>query len=358
LYEHQTYEAILKRMLDRVPGTVDKREGSIIYDALAPAAAELAQSYVEMDLILRQSFADTASGKFLTWRAAESGVFRKQANNALRRGLFYASNETPLDVPIGSRFRIDDVTFRVEERLAAGIFALWCEVAGTVGNSPVGSLLPIDYAPGLVRAEVTDILEPGAEQEDDEALRRRYMDQLQGQAFGGNIADYRQKVLSMDGVTAVKPYPVWNGPGTVRIVILGVGHLPAEEGVVNRVQDDIDPYPQGEGIGIAPIGHVVTVESALGITINVETTLALDTGFDPQSVLPGVTAQINQYFDELRQAWQAQTQITVRTALIDSRVLNVAGVLDVTNTMLNGTAANITLVSDQVPVLGTVTIHE
>ncbi|UTW69876.1 hypothetical protein KHA80_02945 [Anaerobacillus sp. HL2] len=33
MYEHQTYEAILARMLDKIPDDIDKREGSIIYDA-------------------------------------------------------------------------------------------------------------------------------------------------------------------------------------------------------------------------------------------------------------------------------------------------------------------------------------
>ena len=42
MYEHITFDVILERMMDRVPNNIDKREGSIIYDALAPAAVELA----------------------------------------------------------------------------------------------------------------------------------------------------------------------------------------------------------------------------------------------------------------------------------------------------------------------------
>ena len=38
MYENITYEDILQRMLDRVPNSMDKREASIIFDALAPAA--------------------------------------------------------------------------------------------------------------------------------------------------------------------------------------------------------------------------------------------------------------------------------------------------------------------------------
>lgn len=44
MYEEQTFEAIIKRMLDRVSGDVDKREGSVIYDALAPIAFSLAEA--------------------------------------------------------------------------------------------------------------------------------------------------------------------------------------------------------------------------------------------------------------------------------------------------------------------------
>lgn len=41
MYENITYEVILNRMLDRVPDYMDKREGSVIYDAMAPAAVEM-----------------------------------------------------------------------------------------------------------------------------------------------------------------------------------------------------------------------------------------------------------------------------------------------------------------------------
>ena len=54
-YEDITYEVILQRMLDRVPNNMDKREGSIIFDALAPAAVELQLMYIELDTILKET---------------------------------------------------------------------------------------------------------------------------------------------------------------------------------------------------------------------------------------------------------------------------------------------------------------
>ncbi|MBW7458395.1 phage tail protein, partial [Paenibacillus sepulcri] len=74
MYELATFDAILSRMLGRISDSIDKREGSIIYDACAPAAAELAQMYIELDINYHLSFADTASGEYLTRRTTEFGV--------------------------------------------------------------------------------------------------------------------------------------------------------------------------------------------------------------------------------------------------------------------------------------------
>ena len=48
MYENMTFENIMDRCLSRVSASVDKREGSIVYDAIAPAAAELAIMYIEL----------------------------------------------------------------------------------------------------------------------------------------------------------------------------------------------------------------------------------------------------------------------------------------------------------------------
>lgn len=69
MYEALTFEAILERMLGRVDDSFDKREGSVIYDALAPAAVELQSVYFELDRILQESFADTQSRDYQIGRA-------------------------------------------------------------------------------------------------------------------------------------------------------------------------------------------------------------------------------------------------------------------------------------------------
>ena len=47
IYDNFTFENLMERMLERIDDKLDKREGSIIWDALAPAALELEALYIE-----------------------------------------------------------------------------------------------------------------------------------------------------------------------------------------------------------------------------------------------------------------------------------------------------------------------
>ena len=49
-YSDMTFEYLLSRCLNRVSNDIDKREGSVIYNALAPACAELAEAYGVMSI--------------------------------------------------------------------------------------------------------------------------------------------------------------------------------------------------------------------------------------------------------------------------------------------------------------------
>ena len=65
-----TYEEILQGMLNKVTNEVDKREGSIIYDALAPCAYFLAQQQFQIEHFFDLVFTDTAIGDYLDRAAA------------------------------------------------------------------------------------------------------------------------------------------------------------------------------------------------------------------------------------------------------------------------------------------------
>ena len=100
-YENETYEEIMSRILARVPDNLDKREGSMIWNATGPASVEMAILYTALDFILQATFADTAPRDYLILRAAERGLSPKPATYAVLRADFNQS------VPIGTRFSLD-----------------------------------------------------------------------------------------------------------------------------------------------------------------------------------------------------------------------------------------------------------
>ena len=82
MFEENDFDTLMERMLENVSDELDKREGSVIYDAIAPAALELANMYVALDVVMDEVFADTASYYYLIKRAAERGIYPKEETNA------------------------------------------------------------------------------------------------------------------------------------------------------------------------------------------------------------------------------------------------------------------------------------
>ena len=351
MFESMTFENILKSMLSNVPSSFDKREGSIIYDALAPAAAELAQLYIDLDFTLKETFADTSDRKYLIMRAAERGFEPYSATFAVAKGVFN------IEVPIGSRFSIDVFNYTVTEVISdeEHSYKLMCETAGSEPNGYTGQLIPVDYIKGLTQAEITEILIPGEDEEETESFRQRYLNSFDSQAFGGNIQDYKEKVNAIQGVGGVKVYPVWNGGGTVKLVIISSEYKVPSSELIQEVQTAIDPVQNhGEGLGLAPIGHVVTVEGITETVINIETEITYDEGWSWEDIERTANDVIDSYFKELAQSWADNSNIIVRISQIETRLLDLEGVIDIQNTKLNSQTKNITLEENSIPKRGTV----
>ena len=63
-----------------------------------------------------------------------------------------------------------------------------------------------------------------------------------------------------------------------------------------------------------------------------------------------MNAAIDKYFLELAKEWENSESMIVRIAQIEARLLSISGILDITGTMLNDNAANITLNYEYIPV--------
>ncbi|QIB68645.1 baseplate J/gp47 family protein [Aminipila butyrica] len=348
MYEQMTYELLLQRMLDRVPSDVDKREGSIIYDALAPAAVELQNMYIQLEAVLNEGFADTQSRSYLIRRAGERGIVPEAATFAVLRGVFNK------DIPIGSRFSLGILTYTAIEKMADGSFKLQCETAGQAGNQ-LETLIPIDYIADLTRAEATEILVPGEDEETTEKLRARYYANLDSKSFGGNIQDYKEKVNALSGIGGVKVYPVWNGGGTVRLTVISSAYESPSSVLVDEVQEAVDPVGHtGEGYGLAPIGHRVTVGGVKETEVHISTHIVYQEGWNWEDVKDYVLSAIDRYFMELAGQWSEEKNLIVRISQIETRLLNVPGIIDIADTTINELTQNLILDSDCIPKRGDV----
>lgn len=354
MYEEQTAEVILLRMLSKIPAKFDKREGSIIWDATSPASIELQNFYIALDTVLSEVFADTASREYLIKRCAERGITPKPASYAVVKGLF---TPTTVEIPLGTRFSHDDYNYTVVKKVENGVYNLQCETIGSEVNGITGQLVPIDYVQGLATAEIAEISILGEDEEATETLRARYFASLQAEAFGGNKMDYRNKILSISGVGGVKIYSgaEWNGGGTVKAVIIDSDKKVPTFELVNQVQTEIDPEAnQGVGVGIAPIGHFVTVVGAYDTKVDIETNLTYEDGQSWNTLKAKIEQAVDDYFTTLNSNWQNLEKITVILARLESFILNVEGIVDIQNTKLNGKEENLIIDKDSLVSRGTI----
>lgn len=134
---------------------------------------------------------------------------------------------------------------------------------------------------------------------------------------------------------------------------------------VNEVQTKLDPVVNsGQGVGIAPIGHHVTVQGATNSSIAIGLHLTFSNG-TYENYKDAIENAIDEYFLELNQAWQetqkaeignvSNTGIVVRISQIESRLLNIEGIEDVQHTTLNNIEENLTLGVDELAVRGVIT---
>jgi len=342
--DNQDMTTILQRMLDDVPDGIDKRQGSIIYDAMAPAAVEMAELYGELEINRRLSFAETASGEYLELRVKDYGIERKPATRALRRGIFLDDAGAPAAIPIGSRYAIGGVSYAVQSQETGGSYVLRSEVAGEAGNQPLGPLLPLDYMPGLAVAELADVIVPGEEAESDEALRQRYYARVRTPAAGGSKADYVNWALEVPGVGAARVFPLWDGPGTVKVIIVDTDKRPAGEQVVADTAAHIER--------LRPIGASVTVASATARAVQVSAKIVPAAGY--------AVSGIAEAFRELLASYLARNVFTVpwvSTAMIGTLLLQTPGVIDYSELRVNGGTVNLELADDEIGVVDTVELE-
>ena len=333
------YEDILQEMIDDVPNHLDKREGGIIHTALAPTAKKVFDLFIQMDRVLELTFASTSEDIYLEQRTAELGIDRKPATYSIREGEFN------VDVPIGSRFFVDNLHYVTLEQ--GKTVPMRCETAGEVGNIPIDgtTMMPIDNIPGLATAVIGRIISVGADVQDDEELYQQYFERISRPATSGNIYHYEQWTKQVSGIRAVKVFPLWDGPGTIKIMVVGSdGRAPSQE-KVQEVFEHIETE--------RPIGATVTAAPAIEREINISADLQLIEGKEVNEIKENYSQELATIFRNA--AYQTDT---VRYSQLATLVLEQSGVIDWQNFLVNGETSNVELSEDEIPVIGSVIFNE
>ncbi len=363
MFEDRDFETILSEMLAMAGDDIDTSEGSIFYDAAAPAAMQLAALYTSLSDVINEIFPDTASEEYLILHAAEAGLSRGEASSSVIVGGF----DTEIDE--GTRFILGKYTYVSggEADYADAVdgyfyYELTCETAGsaTSGNS-VGTLVPASYIDGLTYAEALGLISAGEDEESVESLRSRVISAMRFPAFGGNIASYRNYVDAFEKVGGVRIYPAYNGGGTVKVVIISSGGGAPDEEVVKEIKESLDPSDSsGEGMGYAPIGHAVTVVGAEEYAVTVKAAMTFEGDWTFDTAKSYLEEAVAAYIDDLAANWESSDSTTVRISKIESCLLDTGLLEDISDTQLYDISAgeyvstNIVLSSDEIPIFGSV----
>lgn len=381
--DDNTFEKILNRCLanDRLVD-VDKRVGSIIYDALAPVCLELAEAYVKMDILEEQTYLMTATGNNLDKRVYDYGISRRKATRALRIGEFkqykvdsqgnYVLDENnqkiliDMEIETGVRFSIPEnaeITYEYIGKID-GYKILECEQLGTQGNEHLGTILPLTPILNLAQANIISTYKPAEDDETDTELRTRAVANLNYGAFGGNIQDYIERVNAIDGVGQTKVFPAWQYNGSVLLSVVDPLYNPITNEFAQNLKEQIDPEDStGQGIGIAPIGHYVTITTPTRQDVDVALSITFVNTETIETIQEEVERKIEEYFLSIRQSYGQDVNLTIYRARIIEKVLELEFVLNVTDVKLNGEMNDIVYVDEgllgkqYLPYLRSVTIE-
>ena len=344
----------LETMLSAMPESYQKTVGFPTYDLLAAAA-------IPVDALAVQLQETAAKLDPANLTGAELDSYIKSRSGLTRNPPTYAAGVLQVTgngtVQMGDLFEsAGGVRFAAAasvEISGAGEVPVRCTQPGAAGNLPAGSvtMMPVQIA-GIVSVSNGEALTGGYDAESDQAYFDRYILRLQTPPTSGNQYHYRAWALEVTGVGGVQVYPLGHGENTVDVVIIDVYGQPADQELVGRVQDHIDPDSLGLGAGEAPIGAYCYVSAAQAVELDLSMTVQMLPGAAQEAVTEAVKAAVAGYLKGI-----AFAQNYVSYARINEAVLGAAGVQDVSGLTVNGATSNVAVGARQAAVLGEVSIQ-
>jgi uncharacterized phage protein gp47/JayE len=336
---------ILQNMLNDIDPKYDKRVGSFVYDVLAPASKEIKKINDNLSTASEKISVVNLKREELAERIFErSGIERRSATKAIGEVTVIGTGI----INIGALFEtLGGIQFEATENKSIsgiGNVNVRCLTPGSVGEVPPNTILlfPVTLA-GFTDVTNNESTYDGFEQETDDDLLLRYFEYIRKHVTSGNKLNYSAWAKAIDGVGEVKVESLWNGPGTVRIIIINSNRQTASEELIAEVYNYIEE--------VRPIGANVTVVSGNSRAINITSQILLLNGYTIEQIQSSFTNKLIEYFTDI-----AFKENRVLYSKVGSILLSVVGVSDYSNLLINSGTTNINLESDEFAMLGTVNL--
>lgn len=183
------------------------------------------------------------------------------------------------------------------------------------------------------------------ENENDAELRQRALEQIRCPALAGNSAHYQAWAMEVPGVQAARAVAGVQGPGTVDVYYVPAAD--AASGLWGRLQENLEAN--------CPLGAEVLALEAMPYSLTVTATADLKEIAVMEEVRAAYAAALEAYFAEIALTERGKRISPNRLAAM---LMEVPGVLDVSNLTINGKTLTQILPEGSYPQLAELSISE
>lgn len=332
MYKAREQKDILQEMINNSKAKTGLFEGTFMYDALSSNSIEIAKNEVEIEEAYKVAFADTSYGEYLTMLAKQIGVIRKEATKAVGILTIKGTGTIYEGAIFATESGIQFVATENKEIKETGQINIEAATEGIIGNVASETINIISVSiPGINSVVNETPTTGGYDEETDDELLDRYLFKARNPITSGNKNNYVYWAREVEGVGGARCIPLWNGNGTVKVIIIDANLEVAGEELLNKVRTHLEERP---------IGADVTVVSAEAVNIKVAANIYGNINVDE------FKEKIDDYFKEI-----GFNKVYVSIAHIGKALLECSGVIDYDNLTLNGEAKNISLTEEQLPIL-------
>lgn len=344
MFSNQTYEAIKQRIFDNINIDIDKREGSFLSNMVSPLSEELAKAYINMSDILSLGFIEDTFDTYLDKRVSEFGVYRKQGSKAI--GEIKVEGKEGAIITNGTLIKANDLYFTVLNDIELPTDNILYVEANEVGYK-YNLLANTEFELVEKNDKVTSLINEtdfknGIDIESDEDLRKRFIKVVNNPSTSGNKAHYEEWALEVNGVSRAIVYPLWNGNGTVKVMVVGNDNKPVLEDVRKNVEDHITEN--------MPIGCQLTVTTPTNLDATIVATIELKEGYEIEEVKQEFEAKINEYLKSVTNEFTYSK--------VYGLLANIIGIEDIGILTINGGNSNITISEDKIINISEINISE